>query len=100
LGLTDALLARQLGLRRLLVAHDGFRALHHGIGIAKSFAAAARRLGLEVVSTDAWPLHDPDEVAAAGRVKASTVNAAITGADLTNQLGDGIGAGRLASLGV
>ena len=52
-GAADALLARQLGLRRLLVAHDGFRALHYGIGIAKSFAAAARRVGLEVVGTGA-----------------------------------------------
>ena len=55
-GAADALLARQLGLRRIFVAHDGFRALPYGIGIAKSFAAAARRLGLEVVGTGAWPL--------------------------------------------
>jgi DNA-binding SARP family transcriptional activator/ABC-type branched-subunit amino acid transport system substrate-binding protein len=54
-GAADALLARQLGLRRLFVAHDGFTALPYGTGIAKSFAAAARRLGLEVVGTGAWP---------------------------------------------
>jgi DNA-binding SARP family transcriptional activator/ABC-type branched-subunit amino acid transport system substrate-binding protein len=54
-GAADALLARQLGLRRLFVAHDSFRALPYGIGVAKSFAAAARRLGLEVVGTGAWP---------------------------------------------
>jgi ABC-type branched-subunit amino acid transport system substrate-binding protein len=59
-GAADALLARQLGLRRLFVAHDGFRDLPYGIGIAKNFAAAARRLGLEVVGTGAWPLpQDP-----------------------------------------
>jgi branched-chain amino acid transport system substrate-binding protein len=56
-GAADAVLARRLGLRRLFVAHDSFRDLPYGIGIAKSFAAAARRLGREnVVGTGAWPL--------------------------------------------
>jgi DNA-binding SARP family transcriptional activator/ABC-type branched-subunit amino acid transport system substrate-binding protein len=54
-GAADAALARKLGLRRLFVANDGFRALPYGIGIAESFAASARRLGLEVVGTGAWP---------------------------------------------
>jgi DNA-binding SARP family transcriptional activator/ABC-type branched-subunit amino acid transport system substrate-binding protein/DNA-binding beta-propeller fold protein YncE len=54
-GTADALLARQMGLRRVFVAHDSFRALPYGIGIAKSFAAAARRLGVKVVGTGAWP---------------------------------------------
>jgi len=54
-GAADAQLARQLGLRRLFVAHDGYEALPYGIGIANSFAAAARRLGLKVVGTGAWP---------------------------------------------
>jgi DNA-binding SARP family transcriptional activator/ABC-type branched-subunit amino acid transport system substrate-binding protein len=55
-GAADAVLARQLGLRRLFAAHDGFRPLPYGVGIAKSFAASARRLGLEVVGSGAWPL--------------------------------------------
>ena len=54
-GAADAVLARRLGLRRLFVAHDGFKALPYGIGIAESFAAAARRAGLDVVGTGAWP---------------------------------------------
>jgi DNA-binding SARP family transcriptional activator/ABC-type branched-subunit amino acid transport system substrate-binding protein len=54
-GTAAALLARRLGLRRLFVAHDSFQALPYGIGIAKSFAAAARRFGLEVGATGAWP---------------------------------------------
>jgi branched-chain amino acid transport system substrate-binding protein len=55
-GIADAMLARQLGLRSVFVAHDGFRALPYGIGIANSFAVAARRSGLQVVGTGAWPL--------------------------------------------
>jgi DNA-binding SARP family transcriptional activator/ABC-type branched-subunit amino acid transport system substrate-binding protein/streptogramin lyase len=55
-GAADAALARRLGLRRLFVAHDGFGALPYGIGIARSFAVAARRSGLEVVGSGAWPL--------------------------------------------
>jgi DNA-binding SARP family transcriptional activator/ABC-type branched-subunit amino acid transport system substrate-binding protein len=54
-GAAAAELARRLGLRHLFVANDGFRALPYGIGIAKSFAASAGRLGLEVVGTGAWP---------------------------------------------
>jgi DNA-binding SARP family transcriptional activator/ABC-type branched-subunit amino acid transport system substrate-binding protein len=66
-GAADALLARQLGLRRLFVAHDGFRALPYGIGIAKSFAVAARRSGLEVVGNGAWPLPQGPKAATADR---------------------------------
>jgi DNA-binding SARP family transcriptional activator/ABC-type branched-subunit amino acid transport system substrate-binding protein len=66
-GAADALFARRLGLRRLFVAHDGFRALPYGIGIAKSFAAAAKRLGLEVVGTGAWPLPQGPRVSTPNR---------------------------------
>ena len=66
-GAADALLARQLGLRRVFVAHDGFRALPYGIGIAKSFAVAARELGLEVVGPLAWPLPQGPKGATANR---------------------------------
>jgi branched-chain amino acid transport system substrate-binding protein len=66
-GAADALLARRVGLRRLFVAHDGFRALPYGTGIAKSFAVAARRLGLEVVGNGAWPLPQDPKAATANR---------------------------------
>ena len=66
-GAADALLARQLGLRRIFVAHDGLRDLPYGIGIAKSFAAAARRLRLEVVGTGAWPQPQGPRSATANR---------------------------------
>jgi branched-chain amino acid transport system substrate-binding protein len=66
-GAANALLARQLGLRRLFVAHDGFRDLPYGIGIARAFAAAARRLGLEVVGSGAWPLPQGRRAATANR---------------------------------
>jgi branched-chain amino acid transport system substrate-binding protein len=66
-GAADAALARQLGLRRLFVTHDGFRALPYGIGIAKSFAASARRLGLEIVGSGTWPLPQDPKAATANR---------------------------------
>ncbi len=49
----DALLARQLGLRRMFAAYNRFGP--YGIGIAKSFARAARRLGLGIAGTGQWP---------------------------------------------
>jgi DNA-binding SARP family transcriptional activator/ABC-type branched-subunit amino acid transport system substrate-binding protein len=55
-GAAAALFARGLGVRRLYVAHDSFRPLPYGRGIATSFAVAARRLGLEIVGIGAWPL--------------------------------------------
>ena len=55
-GAADALLARQLGLRRVFVAHDAVLASPYGVGIARSFAIVARRSGLDVVGTGAWPL--------------------------------------------
>jgi branched-chain amino acid transport system substrate-binding protein len=66
-GAADAELARRLALRRVFVAHDGFRALPYGIGIARSFAAAAGRRGIEVVGTRAWPLPQGPKGAAPNR---------------------------------
>jgi branched-chain amino acid transport system substrate-binding protein len=66
-GAADALLARDLGLRRLFVAHDAYRPLPYGIGIARSFAVAARRFGLNVVGTGAWPLPQGGKGSAADR---------------------------------
>jgi DNA-binding SARP family transcriptional activator/ABC-type branched-subunit amino acid transport system substrate-binding protein len=66
-GAAAAVFAHRLGLRRLFVAHDGFRALPYGIGIAKSFAVAAGRSGLEVVGTGAWPLPQDSKAATANR---------------------------------
>ena len=66
-GSADALLARRLGLRRVFVAHDAFRPLPYGIGIAKSFAVAAQRAGLEVVGTGAWPLPQGEKSATPNR---------------------------------
>jgi branched-chain amino acid transport system substrate-binding protein len=66
-GAADAMLARRLGLRRLFVAHDGFRALPYGVGIAKSFEVSASRLGLQVVGSRAWPLPQGPRAATANR---------------------------------
>jgi DNA-binding SARP family transcriptional activator/ABC-type branched-subunit amino acid transport system substrate-binding protein len=66
-GAADAVLARRLGLRRVFAAHDGYRALPYGIGLAKSFAVSARRLGLEVVGRRAWPLPQGPKGATANR---------------------------------
>ena len=49
----DALLARRLGGRRVLVLDDG----GYGAAFAVYFARAAKRLGLEVVSTAQWNPH-------------------------------------------
>jgi DNA-binding SARP family transcriptional activator len=49
----DVLLARQLRLRRVFVAHDGFET--YGLGVAESFAINAARLGLGVAGRGTWP---------------------------------------------
>lgn len=51
----NAELARDEGLQRVAVLHDGEP---YGIRMATSFRRAARSLGIEVVGFDAW---DPDE---------------------------------------
>jgi len=49
----DVLLARQLRLRRVFVAHDGFET--YGLGVAESFAINAMRRGLGVAGRGTWP---------------------------------------------
>jgi branched-chain amino acid transport system substrate-binding protein len=66
-GAADALFARQLDLRRLFVAHDAYRPLPYGIGIAKSFAVAAGRFGMDIVGSGAWPLPRGPKAAAPDR---------------------------------
>jgi DNA-binding SARP family transcriptional activator/ABC-type branched-subunit amino acid transport system substrate-binding protein/streptogramin lyase len=51
-GAADALLARQLGLRRVFVAHG--QPDPYVIGITQSFAATAQRLGVGVAGEAGW----------------------------------------------
>jgi DNA-binding SARP family transcriptional activator/ABC-type branched-subunit amino acid transport system substrate-binding protein len=55
-GSADALLARQLGLRRVFVAHDAFAgAAPYGLGIAQAFARSAKQVGVGVAGIGTWP---------------------------------------------
>jgi YVTN family beta-propeller protein len=61
----DALLARQLGARRLVVLDDG----GYGVALAAYFKRAAARLGLQVVAGARWDQHRPRLQMLAARVR-------------------------------
>jgi branched-chain amino acid transport system substrate-binding protein len=67
-GAADALLARQLGVRRVYVLHDDEP---YGAGIAAAFRSAAVRLGIRIVGDSGWILSADSYVKVAGRVALS-----------------------------
>ncbi|MGL6278780.1 MAG: branched-chain amino acid ABC transporter substrate-binding protein, partial [Gaiella sp.] len=66
-GAANAELARDAGVRRVAVLHDGEA---EGIGLATYFRAAARSLGIEVVAFDAWNPEDTGYVRQLERIRA------------------------------
>jgi YVTN family beta-propeller protein len=75
-GAADALLASQLGIRRLYLLADGTGT---AAGDAYYMRRAAERLGIRVVGSSAWSPRDTDYSALARRVKAAGPD----GVDLT-----------------
>jgi branched-chain amino acid transport system substrate-binding protein len=67
----DALLARQLGARRVFVLDDGA----YGAALGAYFGRAAGQLGLRVVGSARWDGHQPRAQALAARVRDSGVEA-------------------------
>jgi DNA-binding SARP family transcriptional activator/ABC-type branched-subunit amino acid transport system substrate-binding protein/streptogramin lyase len=78
-GAADAVLARQLGARRVYALYEP---TDYGVGIAAAFRRAAVRLGLEVVGSRAWNGRVEDTRALAGVVGQSGAEAVFVGAYL------------------
>jgi len=73
----DAMLAKQLGLRRVFVLHD--RGQSYGIGIAAAFRAAADKLGIAVAGVGTWTADRPGYTGLAQRIKRSAADAVFLG---------------------
>jgi len=73
-GAADALLARQLGLRRVYVLNDGES---YGMGLAADFEATARRVGLKLVGAGVWNPAARSYAEIAARIKQSAAEAVL-----------------------
>jgi DNA-binding SARP family transcriptional activator/ABC-type branched-subunit amino acid transport system substrate-binding protein/DNA-binding beta-propeller fold protein YncE len=73
----NAMLAKQLGLRRVFVLRD--RGQSYGIGIAAAFRAAVDKLGIAVAGVGTWNFDRPGYAALAQRIKRSAADAVFLG---------------------
>jgi DNA-binding SARP family transcriptional activator/ABC-type branched-subunit amino acid transport system substrate-binding protein/DNA-binding beta-propeller fold protein YncE len=73
----NAMLAKQLGLRRVFVLRD--RGQSYGIGIAAAFRAAVDKLGIAVAGVGTWTADRPGYAALAQRIKRSAADAVFLG---------------------
>jgi DNA-binding SARP family transcriptional activator/ABC-type branched-subunit amino acid transport system substrate-binding protein/DNA-binding beta-propeller fold protein YncE len=88
----DALLARQLGARRLFVVHDG----EYGAAFAFYFRRAAGRLGLRVVDSARWNKHKLRLRSLAARARRSDAQAVFLCGLIDTSAGEVLGALRRA----
>jgi DNA-binding SARP family transcriptional activator/ABC-type branched-subunit amino acid transport system substrate-binding protein/DNA-binding beta-propeller fold protein YncE len=73
----NAMLAKQLGLRRVFVLRD--RGQSYGIGIAAAFRAAVDKLGIAVAGVGTWTADRPGYAALAQRINRSAADAVFLG---------------------
>ena len=73
----NAMLAKQLGLRRVFVLRD--RGQSYGIGIAAAFRAAVDKLGIAIAGVGTWTADRPGYAGLAHRIKRSAADAVFLG---------------------
>jgi branched-chain amino acid transport system substrate-binding protein len=73
----NAMLAKQLGLRRVVVLRD--RGLSYGVGIAAAFRQAAAKLGIAVARVGSWTADRASYARLAQRIKPSAADAVFLG---------------------
>jgi branched-chain amino acid transport system substrate-binding protein len=84
-GAANAILARQLGARRVYVLNGGYPGEAYGPGIAAAFQSAAVKLGLQVVGSGAWnPASARGYSRLGARVRQAQPDAVFLGGSLTN----------------
>jgi branched-chain amino acid transport system substrate-binding protein len=80
-GPADALWSQSLGFKKVYVLND---AQTYGAGVAKTYAAAAKKLGIKVVGNVAWDAKASSYEALATRIKASGAQAVFLGGIVCN----------------
>jgi YVTN family beta-propeller protein len=75
-GAADAVLARDLGAKKLFVLNDKDT---YGFGIASDVRHAAEKLGLQVVGFDAWDVRAHDYTSLARRIRRAQADAVFLG---------------------
>jgi len=80
-GPADALWSQSLGFKKVYVLND---AQTYGAGVAKTYAAAAKKLGIKVVGNEAWDPKASSYEALGTRIKASGAQAVFLGGIVCN----------------
>jgi branched-chain amino acid transport system substrate-binding protein len=80
-GPADALWSQKLGFKKVYVLND---AQTYGAGVAKTYAAAAKKLGITVVGNVAWDAKASSYEALGTRIKASGAQAVFLGGIVCN----------------
>jgi len=75
-GPADALWSKSLGFKKVYVLNDKQT---YGFGVAKTYAAAAKKLGITVVANEGWDAKASSYEALATRIKASGAQAVFLG---------------------
>lgn len=80
-GPADALWSQSLGFKKVYVLND---AQTYGAGVAKTYVAAAKKLGIQVVGNEAWDAKAASYEALGTRIKASGAQAVFLGGIVCN----------------
>ncbi len=80
-GPADALWSKSLGFKKVYVLNDKQT---YGFGVAKTYAAAAKKLGITVVANEGWDAKASSYEALATRIKASGAQAVFLGGIVCN----------------
>jgi branched-chain amino acid transport system substrate-binding protein len=75
-GPADALYTQALGLKKVYVLNDKQT---YGVGVARTYVAAAKKLGLKVVGTAGWDAKQSSYEALANQIKSSGAQAVFLG---------------------
>jgi branched-chain amino acid transport system substrate-binding protein len=75
-GPADAMWSKSLGFKKVYVLNDKQT---YGVGVARTYAAAAKKLGLKVVGNQGWDAKQSSYEALANQIKASGAQAVFLG---------------------
>lgn len=75
-GPADAMWSKQLGFKKVFVLNDKQT---YGVGVARTYEAAAKKLGLQVVGSQGWDAKQSSYEALANQIKASGAQAVFLG---------------------
>jgi branched-chain amino acid transport system substrate-binding protein len=80
-GPADATWAKQIGIKKVYVLNDKQT---YGVGIARTYESAAKKLGLKVVGSEGWDAKQSSYEALANKIKSSGAQAVFLGGIVCN----------------